>query len=141
AAAILLLLLLPLPCSEVAVTVVNWLVTAILPPRLLAKLALKDGIPAEYRTLVAVPTLIRDAEGVRRLLSDLEVRALGNPDEHLHFALVTDFPDADAAELPGEAELLELARGGIAELNRRHAGTGRFLLLHRRRVWNPAQGR
>ncbi len=138
-----LALLLVIPCSDIVITVVNWIVTATMPPRILAKLAFEHGIPARCRTLVAVPAMIGCEDDVRELLEALEVRSLANPGENVHFALLTDFPDADAEEMPGEAELLEATRLGIAELNERQSTEqrDRFLLLHRRRIHEPVDGR
>jgi cyclic beta-1,2-glucan synthetase len=62
----------------------------------------------------------------------------------LHFALLSDWVDADAEHVDGDAELLAGAREGIDGLNRRYgpAPAGpRFLLLHRRRVWNDSERR
>ena len=130
------------PASEVALTIVNGLVTALLPPRLLPRLDFPKGVPAEHRTLVAVPALLDRESGIRRLLADLEIRSLANADENLHFALITDFTDHDAETHDDDDRLLTLAKEGIAELNRRRpAGArDRYLLLHRRRLHNPAQG-
>ncbi len=138
-----LAILLAVPCSEIAITWVNWIVTAALPPRLLPKLALEDGIPTALRTLVAVPAMLGDEDDLRELLEALEVRSLANPDDNLHFALLTDFPDAAVAERPGEAELLDAARRGIAALNERDAPSrkDRYVLLHRARVHNPVERR
>src|SRR5690606_20727803 len=91
-----LLALFVLPVSEMAIALVNAFTIALLPPRRLAKLDFSAGIPAEHRTLVAVPALLDGVAGVDQLIEDLEVRALANPDPHLHFALLTDFPDAEA---------------------------------------------
>ena len=131
-----------LPASEMAMTVVNGVVTALLPPRLLPKLELPKGVPADCRTLVAVPSLLDSEAGIRGLLADLEIRSLANADENLHFALITDFTDFTAEEGPEDARLLAVAQEGIAELNRRCAGSrhDRYLLLHRRRLLNTAQG-
>ena len=67
---------------------------------------LSEGIPSEFRTLVAVPTMLTSSQGVSDLIEGLEVRYLANRDEHLHFALLTDWRDA-AAEIdagrPGPA--------------------------------------
>ena len=130
------------PASEVALTIVNGLVTALLPPRLLPKLDFPKGVPAEHRTLVAVPALLDSEAGIRRLLADLEVRSLANADENLHFALITDFTDHQAEAHADDDRLVAVAREGISELNRRRPdGRGdRYLLLHRRRLHNPAQG-
>jgi len=125
--------------SEIAVAIVNAAVVSLVPPRMLPRFEFEHGIPAEYPTLVVVPTLL-DPKGIDRLLEELEVRALGNSDENLRFALLTDFPDSDLEEEPGDGELLERARQGIERLN---AGRSepRFYLFHRRRVFDPREGR
>jgi cyclic beta-1,2-glucan synthetase len=132
-----------LPASELAVTLVNALVVALLPPRVLSKLEFEEGVPREHRTLVAVPALLDSVSTLQRLLEDLEVRSLANPDEELTFALLTDFVDADAPERPEDTELLELALHGVAALNRRFPGRvqHRYVLMHRKRVLNQSEGR
>ncbi|MGC4087889.1 MAG: glucoamylase family protein [Polyangiaceae bacterium] len=139
----LVLALALVPASEIAVSIVNSLSIALLPPRLLPKLSLEEGIPKALTTLVAVPSLLDSESTLKSLLEDLEVRSLANPERNLYFALLTDFTDADAAEREGDARLLELARAGIAELNARCAGGEeyRFWLLHRRRLFNPVEGK
>jgi cyclic beta-1,2-glucan synthetase len=136
------LLLLPLffAASEAALALVNAAVVALLPPRILAKFEFEAGIPSSCETLVVVPTLLVSPSGVDRLIEELEVRGLANPDRHLYFALLSDFVDADAAERPGERELVERARLGIERLNARHV-EARYFLLHRRRVFDPHEGR
>src|SRR5690606_12928133 len=90
-----LALLFALPASEVALALVNSLVVTVLPPRLLPKLDFQHGIPPQHRTLVVVPVLLDSAATLEQLCADLEVRSLGNPDAQLHFALLTDFIDAE----------------------------------------------
>jgi cyclic beta-1,2-glucan synthetase len=138
----LMILLLLLPASEMAISVVNLGFTRWLKPRSLPKLTLVDGIPAAYRTVVVVPTLLTNAAAVRKLVADLEIRYLANADPSLHFALLTDFPDAAQAEEPGDVALLALAQAELRDLARRHAGGSdeRFYLLHRERRWNASQG-
>ena len=55
-----LMALVSLPAtSQIAVQLVNYLCTRLLPPRLLPKMSFaKDGIPDEFRTLVVVPMLL-----------------------------------------------------------------------------------
>jgi hypothetical protein len=126
-----------------AVALVNWLATLLIPPRFLPSLDFSKGIPAEHRALVAVPTFLGPPTASARLLEDLEVRYLANPAPNLLFALLTDFPDADAAELPTDRAWLAAALEGVRRLNARHARGGApiFFLLHRPRVWNPAEGK
>ncbi len=137
-----LLALLSIPAAfALAVPVVNLLSVAIVPPRILPRLDFSPGIPDAHRTIVVVPTLLGSRQEVGHLLEMLEVRYLGNRDSNLLFALLTDYRDAPESAMPEDAELLELARSGIAELNARHAGEGYapFYLFHRPRVWNPIE--
>lgn len=133
-------LLLAIPASDVALALVQRLVTATVPPRRLPRLDLTGGVPEEARTIVVVPTIITSADNVRHRLEHLEVVAIGNLDPQIHFALLTDFPDADQPQAPGDDEVLAAARDGIAALNARFAADGpRFFLCHRDRLWNPRE--
>jgi cyclic beta-1,2-glucan glucanotransferase len=129
-----------LPVSELALSFLNTILTTIIPPRPLPKLALRNGVPDEMRTIVAVPAILSSATRVKELVDALEIRALANHDENLRFALLSDWPDADAETRPGDQELVELATQLINALSAQH-GADRFYLLHRRRQWNASEGR
>ncbi|MGA0603180.1 GH36-type glycosyl hydrolase domain-containing protein [Caulobacter sp. KR2-114] len=132
------------PAIDLAVAVVNQMVTRGFRATLLPALGLEEGIPDRLRTLVAIPTLLTSRPAIDTLIERLEIHYLSSPKGALHFALVTDWADADAETADGDQTLLEAARAGVADLNRRHGpmpGADRFLLLHRRRLWNPGEGR
>jgi cyclic beta-1,2-glucan synthetase len=133
------------PASDVAVSLVHRLVAALLPPTRLPKLELAQGVPRELRTLVAVPTLLASHADIGEQLERLEVHYLANPEGHLHFALLTDWADASREHMPGDEGLLAALADGIERLNTRYEGPPgggeRFLLLHRRRLWNEGEGR
>ncbi|RPI53990.1 MAG: hypothetical protein EHM55_12140, partial [Acidobacteria bacterium] len=129
-----------IPVSELAVSFLNAILPAIIPPRPLAKLALRSGVPEELNTIVAIPTILSSSERVRELVDALEVRSLANNDENLRFALLGDFSDADAETLAIDQTIIDTARELIEALNARYR-RGRFYLLHRRRQWNPSEGR
>ncbi|MBZ0067786.1 MAG: cyclic beta 1-2 glucan synthetase, partial [Thiobacillus sp.] len=86
------LLLLPfvIAVSALAVSLVNLLVTLVLPPRALPRLDFSKGIPDSHRTMVIVPTLLARPQDVDDLLEAMEIRYLGNRDPNLFFALLTD---------------------------------------------------
>ncbi|UCG76196.1 MAG: glycosyl transferase, partial [Gemmatimonadota bacterium] len=134
------------PASDVAVSLVHRLVPILVPPRLLPKLALARGVPAELRTIVVVPTLVTSRADIDEQLERLEVHYLANSEGHLHFALLTDWADALSESMPNDKVLLAALADGIAELNERHEGPPggggeRFLLLHRPRLWNEKEGK
>src|SRR6478735_7128198 len=132
------------PALEIAVALVNRAVTRGVGASRLPGLALREGIPAELRTLVAMPVLLNTRAGVEAHLHHLEIHYLASSDDQLHFALLTDWIDADAETRPEDDELLDLAILGIARLNRKYGAAAageRFLLLHRRRVWSESEQR
>ncbi|MGH7497427.1 MAG: GH36-type glycosyl hydrolase domain-containing protein [Gemmatimonadales bacterium] len=132
-----------IPANDIAVSVLNQLVTAFLPPRVLPKLDLRrHGVPPEYRTAVVIPTLFGSVEAVHEALENLEVQFLANREAHLHFAVLSDFTDATTETSETDASIVEAAAEGVRALNRRYAATTEdaFYLFHRPRRWNPQQG-
>ncbi len=138
------LLVAVIPASDIAVNVVNQLVTAFLPPRTLPKLDLQQGggVPAELRTAVVIPTLLGSVDAVHEALENLEVQFLANREAHLHFAVLSDFTDAPTESRDGDAAIVETAVAGVRALNARYAGGAQdtFYLFHRPRRWNPREG-
>ena len=130
--------------SEVATAVVNLWVMHFCHPRRLPALELIDGVPADLRTLVALPVLLSSVADVAAHVTSLEVHYLSTQDDNVQFALLTDWLDADSESTNGDAALLSAASHGVNELNRVYGtvhGHRPFMLLHRPRRWNPQQGR
>jgi len=129
--------------SQLAVALMNWLSTLLVKPRLLPRLDYSSGIAANGRTMVVVPTMLTNLEAIDRLIETLEIHHLSNRDQHLHFALLTDFRDAAEEILPEDQGLLQRARGGVERLNQKYSSDRQdlFFLLHRPRRWNAGEGR
>ena len=143
ASLIVLGLLALIPASDLAIQLINSWVMQKLGPRVMPRLELRGGVPPELRTLVAVPTLLTAEAEIEEQINRLEVHYLANPEAELRFALLSDWRDAPAETLPEDAELLAAATAGIARLNTQYGpapgGDARFLLLHRKRVWNDGE--
>ncbi|HTN65045.1 MAG TPA: glucoamylase family protein, partial [Burkholderiaceae bacterium] len=137
-------LLCVIAASHLTIALVNWVATILATPRPLPRMDFSKGIPAQARTLVAVPTILSPSQDIDELCEALEVRFLANRSTHLHFCLLTDFADAKAADMPDDAALLRQAQQKITELNQKYpnpeAGGGDiFFLFHRPRRWNPVE--
>ena len=133
-----------LPASEVAITLVNRAITWIFGPVTLPGLELKAGVPESLRTLVAIPTLLTNEADLLEQIERLEVHHLAGAGGDLAFALLLDGADADQEVLESDAHLLALGAEAIEELNRRYGpgpGGSRFLMLHRRRIFNAAENK
>ena len=164
----LLALLGLIPSIDAAMALVNRGVTREFGATILPGLELRDGVPSHLRTLIAVPILLTTRAALEEQIERLEIHHLASPEGELHFAperrawrrgrkshlaspegelhfaLLSDWTDAATETVEGDDALLDAATAGIARLNRRYgpaAGGDRFLLLHRRRVWNDGQKR
>jgi len=137
------LLLSLLPANEIAISIVNQLVTLLMPPHMLPKMEFReDGIPEEFTTAVVVPTLFGSVRAVNEALSHIEVQYLANRDPNLYFAILSDFTDAKTETRDTDDEILQTAAAGIEAMNRKYPRESGdvFFLFHRRRIWNERQG-
>ena len=132
-----------IPASELTVGFINRIWVRRFPPRHLPRLALERGIPAELKTLVVMPVMLRRSADVAEFAHALQVHALANPDAQLRFALLSDGIDAPTATLDDDAALLAMATDAIAALNAADkappADEPRFYLFHRCRQWNEQE--
>ena len=132
------------PSMDLAVAVVNRIVTGWIGATILPGLALRGGVPPDLRTMVVVPTLLTTKAAIEEQVERLEIHYLASPEGEVYFALLSDWTDAATEHAPEDDALLDAAAACIARLNDRHGpapGGARFLLLHRRRVWNDGQRR
>ena len=127
---------------DAGMAVVNLAVTRSFAPKQLPGLELLSGIPPDLRVLVAVPVLLVSAGDLHDQIERLEVHYLSSIGGAVSYALLSDGPDAASKTAPHDAEMLSLAQAEIARLNALYPSEGgaRFLLLHRRRLWNAQEG-
>ena len=110
-------------------------------PRPLPGMDFSAGIPADSATMLVIPCMLTSHESFSQLLTSLEVCWLGNENENLRFALLTDFADSENEPSPESHALLRKAIADTQALNRRYpSGRPRFYLLHRQPEWNPSEG-
>jgi cyclic beta-1,2-glucan synthetase len=115
-----------IPAIDVAVSLVNRAVTRGVGASRLPGLSLRDGVPEELRTLVAMPVMLSSRAAVEQHLHNLEIHYLASPDEQLHFALLSDWSDADTEFTATDEALLDVAvlGGSTAATARRAAASG-----------------
>ena len=91
---------------------------------------------------MVVPTLLTDTPSVESLVEALEVRFLANRDANLHFALLTDFPDATEERCRPtrrccNSRATASRRSTRVCASREGTPADIFFLFHRPRRWNP----
>ena len=142
---LLVAMLLVFPASEMAVAVINRLISESSRPSRLPRLALLSGIPDEHRTLVVIPAMLTGLESAAALAHQLQLHYLANPESNVQFALLSDWSDAPFEHAPDDTALLEAARDEIERLNGLYPVAPerplRFILLHRERRFCESEQR
>lgn len=140
---IILTLITLLPASVLAIDLTHLLITWLIKPQAMPKMDTTSGIPESEQTMVVIPALLTSDAVVRESLRKLELHFLATRDDNIAFAILSDYSDASAAEMPGDSVLLETALDGIEQLNSRYCEHKPpcFHLFHRRRQWNKGEGK
>ena len=99
----------------------------------------KKALPQGHRFLICVPTLLLDRAHALRMVRQLSILHLSNGSPRFDYMLLSDFADADGEETPQDSDILHALEMGLQALN--DACGVRFHALHRRRVWDPGEGR
>lgn len=130
-----------LAASQCSLGIVNLFAARSRSPKKLARLDYAHGVPESAKTLVVIPTILSSSESVDSLIKDLEIRFLGNRDDNIHFALLTDFTDAQKESLDIDFELLNQVSASIDSMNEKYDPVikSKFFLFHRPRVWNDRE--
>ena len=127
--------------TQLAVFIINWIVTIFSRPSLLPRMDFSKGIPDDCRSMVVVPTIITSVTTIDELIESTEVRFLANRDVNLSFALLTDFTDAPTETVAGDENILLNAKNKITDLNKKYGRetNDTFFLFHRPRKWNAKE--
>ena len=136
------LLLSQLPASVLALSMVYWILTRLISPRILPKLDCKAGLPGDASTIVAMPVIVAGIPEIAALAERMESHWMANRDPLLQVALLVDLFDA-ATEVTDDDEAIVVAlKNAIDRLNRRHQSglLKPFHLLLRPRYYNRAEG-
>ena len=136
---ILAFLVMIIPMSEVAMTLINWSISVLKEPTFVPKMDLSNGIGKENATIVVIPTLLTDKKHIDELIKKLEVYYLGNIDENIYFAMLGDFIDSTYRESSMDKDIEEYAVQKVKELQYKY-GENKFYFLGRKRTYNSADG-
>ncbi|MCA1179860.1 MULTISPECIES: glycoside hydrolase family 94 protein [unclassified Pantoea] len=109
-------------------------------PSPLPRMDFSDSIPPDSATMIVIPCMLISYESFSKLLRSLEVCWLGNQNENICFALLTDFADSEHQSSPEGISLLTQSVSDMLALNQKYPSRRpRFYLLHRQPEWNPIQ--
>jgi len=129
--------------TQLSISLVNWLYTIWIKPKILPRMDFSKNIPSKYRTIVVVPTIITSLEVADEIVNSLEIRYLSNNEDNIHYGLLTDFKDSDQEQEPEDSIYLKHLTYHIDLLNEKYKNNKYdiFFLFHRNRKWNPIESK
>lgn len=126
------------PVSEIAVQILNFVIPLFIPPFKFPKMNFEKRIPQIDKSLVVTPSMLLNQAGTDKLINQLEIQYLANPDPALKFALLLDYADAQQETVEEDKLLLENALRGMQNLEIKY-GVNKFFLFLRSRVWSKSE--
>ena len=136
-------LILYVPISEIAMQIVNYVLSKIIKPQIIPKLDFSKSIPKEYSTFVVIPTILNSKEKVKELIEKLEVYYLANKSENLYFALLGDCTSSKNKKEKEDDEIINKGLEEINKLNKKYSVASNqspiFHFLYRERTWNDKE--
>ena len=126
-------LILLVPISEIVKNLFDFFVIKFIRPQHLPRLALKEGVPPEGKTLCVISALLDSEKTGEALAKQLEEYYLANREagQHLAFGILADFPESDQGVLPQASNWLSVTTAALEGLSVKYQHD--FFLLHRPR--------
>lgn len=127
-----------IPIYAVAVAINNRIFVLINKPSFIPKMALKQGIPAESKTVVAVTSLITSLKDGQELLEKMQVYYAANQQDNVYFVLLSDFKEDKNEKNAEEEEIISKIEQEVQNLNNKY-GSHIFFYAQRKRTYIPAE--
>ena len=131
-----------LPATIPSVWFAHWLINRLSRPVTLPEMDFSKAVPQDCETAIVIPVIIGSSAEIDAIAEKLETLRIANPDPALYFVVLSDLIDAQTETLPKDTKIEEALQERIDCLNRRYFGGANlsFVLLHRRRKFNAAEG-
>jgi len=132
-----------IPSSEVAVQIVQYILSKCVKPKLIPKIDFSKGIDEENACMVVIPTIIKSKEKVEELMKKLEVFYLANKSENIYFTLLGDCSQSLKIEEEFDKEVIEEGIKQTKILNEKYNQIENklpiFQFIYRKRTWNEKE--
>lgn len=137
-------LLFLIPASEIAIQIIQYILSKIVKPKMIPKLDYIHGIDEEHKTMVIIPTILKNKEKVQELMRKLEVFYLANQSENLYFTLLGDCSESNKRQEEIDQEIIQEGEKLVEQLNNKYKKSKDrmpiFGFTYRKRIWNEKEG-
>ena len=130
-----------IPIENIVTKITQYILSKIVKPKVIPKLDFQNGIPEEYATVVAIPTILNSKEKVKKLMEKLEVYYIANKSDNLYFTLLGDCTTENTENAPFDDEVIQEGIKQTKKLNEKYPDTKfpKFNFIYRKRTWNDKE--
>ena len=130
-----------IPIENIVTKTTQYILSKIVKPKVIPKLDFQNGIPEEYATVVAIPTILNSKEKVKKLMEKLEVYYIANKSDNLYFTLLGDCTTENTENAPFDDEVIKEGIEQTKKLNEKYPDTKfpKFNFIYRKRTWNDKE--
>ena len=138
-------ILLIIPISEIVIQIIQYFLNKIVKPKLIPKMDFSKGIDKKNKTMVVIPTILKNREKVIDLMRKLEVFYLANKSKNLYFCLLGDCTESDREIEDFDEEIVQEGLKQVQILNNKYKQEDDtysiFNFAYRKRKWNESQSK
>ena len=131
-------IILLIPCSEIVITFLNKVYIRLYRTKPLPKIDFENGIPDNCKTMVVIPTIVKNTDKVEEVFNKLEAYYLGNKSENLFFALLGDACETKEETFINDDVICSYGLEKCKQLNAKY-NKEIFHFAYRRRKFNKSE--
>lgn len=132
-----------IPSSEIAIQILQYILSKVVKPKPIPKLDYSQGIDEEHKTMVIIPTILKSKEKVQELMKKLEIFYLANQSNNIYFTLLGDCSQSDKRQEETDLEVMQEGEKLVKELNAKYEQNQDkmpiFSFIYRKRIWNEKE--
>lgn len=134
---LLLFFILIIPIKTIIINIVQYISGKIVEQKIIPKMDFSEGIPDKFRSMVVIPTIIKDAEKVKALFHKLEVYYLANKSENLYFSILGDCSESKKQNEEFDEYIIKEAIKQCQKLNEKYKDDNfpKFNFVYRKRIY------
>ncbi len=132
-----------IPATEIAIQVIQYILSKVVKPKPIPKIDFSNGIDDKNKTMVVIPTILKSKEKVQELIRKLEVYYLANQSKNIYFTLLGDCSESDKQQEDFDLEVIQEGEKLVRELNEKYKkhieNMSIFNFIYRKREWNDKE--
>ncbi len=129
-----------IPSTEIAIRIIQYILSKTIKPKLIPKIDLSSGINEENSTMVVIPTILKSKDKVKELMEKLEVFYIANKSKNIYFTLLGDCSESLKKEEDFDKEVIEEGKKQVKILNEKYKSEiPIFNFIYRNRTWNEKE--